>query len=296
MNQHWIESIRSEFLTDFFLLFPFLASSFFYITFISVGYWLKPGGRTFHHLGFLIPFATLTCVVLKNLFHIARPSVSLHLVQVESVYGFPSADVLVATVFWAMIYFRTQSALLKYLSVLVIALIGLSRIYLGVHSVSDVVGGAFFGTALVVVWRTTYIQGIADSWLRCKALSYWSILALLSGAFFITNEDGIFVPQAAMSIGALIGYGLSFRAIWRWQEIIGIHSNAHYIAIALCYSMVLVIAQVIPLVEYNDYTLFLSGTLEMATIIFLIFAVFPKIIIRVIRADKGRRMLQKKEK
>lgn len=289
MDQHWIESIRTEYLTEFFLLFPFLASAFFYITFISIGYWLRPGGRTFLHLGFLVPFATLLCVVLKNLFQIARPPMTYHMIPVNSVYGFPSADVLVATVFWGIIYFRGRTKLLKYLSVSLITLIGLSRIYLGVHSLSDVVGGAFFGLFLISFWRSSYIQGMADNWLKGKTLSYWILLFALSSGFILTVEDEIFVPQAAISLGALIGYGLSFRAIWRWQEISGIHSGSHYLAIALCYTLLLVIAQVIPLVEYNDLTMFISGTMEYAAVVFLIYAIFPRIIIRMIRIEKERK-------
>ena len=66
MDMYWVQAIRSDFLTEFFLIFPFFASSFFYITFIALGYWLRPGGKTFNQLGFLVPFTTIVAAVFAG--------------------------------------------------------------------------------------------------------------------------------------------------------------------------------------------------------------------------------------
>jgi hypothetical protein len=93
IDPEWLLHLRSEHLTEFFILLPLLASGIFYISTISIGYWLRPGGWTFVQLGFLVPFATIVNLILKHSFAIIRPHEDLHLVHVESILGFPSGDV-----------------------------------------------------------------------------------------------------------------------------------------------------------------------------------------------------------
>ncbi|WP_375358897.1 phosphatase PAP2 family protein [Candidatus Tisiphia endosymbiont of Neophilaenus lineatus] len=53
--------------------------------------------------------------------------------------GFPSGDIQVATTFWLAIFLSLKNSPFKYLCLLPIIGIGLSRVYLGVHSIYDVI-------------------------------------------------------------------------------------------------------------------------------------------------------------
>ncbi len=134
------------------------------------------GGRTGRVLGVLVIFAILfadqiSSGVLKPLTERLRPCKSLEnfrlLVHCGSKYGFPSSHAsnaaAVGTLF--IIQFRRWTVLW----LLLIALIGISRIYVGVHYPFDVVCGwalgAFVGWGLIRLYRIS-----ATRWMRLPHL------------------------------------------------------------------------------------------------------------------------------
>ncbi len=94
-----------------------------------------------------VAFVTLCNMIIKNIIQRPRPSVT-HLV-IETGYSFPSAHSMVSFVLFAMIaYFLWNRH--KIIAVLIMSLpimIGMTRIYLGVHYASDVIGGFSFALA-----------------------------------------------------------------------------------------------------------------------------------------------------
>lgn len=122
-------------------------------------------------------FVTVICVfpggmllnfLLKFLFHRARPIYS-ELAAALYTYSFPSGHVMAATLFWGIlaVYLveRIEAwrwrVLVILIAVLFVALVALSRVYLGVHYVSDVLAAAAEGVAWLVLCYTagnTYRQ------------------------------------------------------------------------------------------------------------------------------------------
>jgi undecaprenyl-diphosphatase len=105
-------------------------------------------------------------VLLKQLFHRPRPVFAhpLYRLLVDNDYSFPSGHAMGSLIAYGMLaYFamllvrtwRTRSALLCG-TVLLVLLIGFSRLYLGVHYFSDVVAGYAAGG----VWLSTCITGL----------------------------------------------------------------------------------------------------------------------------------------
>lgn len=93
---------------------------------------------------------------LKLLFHRQRPSTNFALIS-ESGYSFPSGHAFMSIIFYGMICFfvyklcqnKWQKFFLLFVSSTFIFLIGLSRIYLGVHWASDVLAGWIIGGAIL---------------------------------------------------------------------------------------------------------------------------------------------------
>jgi membrane-associated phospholipid phosphatase len=101
--------------------------------------------------------------ILKVSFERARPTFETPLVTLDS-YSFPSGHTMGATVFYgalalsALLYahnWRLRWRLLAvFVAVLLIVLIGFTRIYLGAHFLSDVVGATTIGVAWLMASHT----------------------------------------------------------------------------------------------------------------------------------------------
>jgi undecaprenyl-diphosphatase len=109
--------------------------------------------------------AALTAVIctliqdtLKLMFQRIRPDVSLHLIE-QGGYSFPSGHSFTNFVFFGMIIFLCRRKLknktaANWITVLLgclVFLIGFSRIYLGVHFPTDVLGGWALGLSLIMI-------------------------------------------------------------------------------------------------------------------------------------------------
>lgn len=106
--------------------------------------------------------AVLLNLITKEIFARARPINSLRLVD-EIGYSFPSGHSAVSMAFYGfliyLIYIKFNSKykwlLISFLSLLII-FIGISRIYLGVHYLSDVLAGFLFSISYLIVFVYFY--------------------------------------------------------------------------------------------------------------------------------------------
>ncbi len=120
----------------------------------------------------LLPICAFGSMVLattlKNLDHRARPHLFRFLsYHGPSSYAFPSGHATVAAGFWGVLVLLVALKLVGWrrwcligLGTVLVLLIGFSRLYLGVHYPSDVLGGYLLGTswaaavgAVFVFWR-----------------------------------------------------------------------------------------------------------------------------------------------
>lgn len=116
---------------------------------------------------FIWPFLTavfggeITGQILKMLVHRPRP---LGGIDPESTFSFPSGHAIIAVTFYGFLtyYFwqKSKSQAQKYfiaaLGIILILLIGFSRLYLGVHYLSDVLAGYVVG--LIWLWVGIYLD------------------------------------------------------------------------------------------------------------------------------------------
>lgn len=105
---------------------------------------------------------TVLNIVLKNIVERPRP-IGYRLID-ETGYSFPSGHSMISTAFYGLIiYFIWKNVKNKtirnvscILLVILIVLIGISRIYLGVHYASDVIGGFSISIAYLIIFTTTF--------------------------------------------------------------------------------------------------------------------------------------------
>ena len=105
---------------------------------------------------------TLVNQVIKHIIRRPRPNV-LRLVE-ESGYSFPSGHSMVSMAFYGIIIYLVYKnvtnkylkwSLITLLSLLILS-IGFSRIYVGVHYFTDVVGGFLLGLAYLIIYINIY--------------------------------------------------------------------------------------------------------------------------------------------
>ncbi len=108
-------------------------------------------------------------VLLKNIFHRARPRFDNQILTLTS-YGFPSGHTMAATCFygslaalavWKLKAWRWRLAAVA-IAGLLIMLVGFSRIYLGAHYLSDVLGAMGEGLA----WLALCLTAVNTMWRR----------------------------------------------------------------------------------------------------------------------------------
>lgn len=166
----FVQSFESKFLTAIMKFLSFIGSTVAVI-FITIGsaFFLY---RILHHRRELILLAitmigsTLLNMLLKSIFQRARPEINQ--IVLEEGFSFPSGHSMAAFslygvltfLLWRHIKTRMGRGLLLTVNSLMILLIGLSRIYLGVHYPSDVIGAyAASGFWLfTVIWYFQWLQ------------------------------------------------------------------------------------------------------------------------------------------
>lgn len=94
--------------------------------------------------------------LLKPIFARVRP-IGINLIK-ETSYSFPSGHSLTAMAFYGFIIYLIYKSNLKYKKIyiilisILILLIGMSRVYLGVHFVTDVLGGFIFSLFYLIIY------------------------------------------------------------------------------------------------------------------------------------------------
>lgn len=160
-SQIFIRSFINPIKTEFFIVITQLGSTLFLTIFtvISIVFLIKFKKYIFAIYIFfnLAIVAGVINVLLKNYFQRQRPDL-LHLVK-ETSFSFPSGHSLGSVLFygtWFVFcsYFFKNKIYLNITRIFLIALtliIGVSRIYLGVHYPSDVVGSFFLGFGWILL-------------------------------------------------------------------------------------------------------------------------------------------------
>lgn len=169
--QVFVETLRSDALTPFMEAFTSLASVVVLAVMAAVIAALAPGKAP----GWCVA-VNLVCVVVLNTVLkviVQRPRPAGFRLISESGYSFPSGHSMVAMAFfglliWMVWRYHRRDAMRVVWCVcfgLVIAMVGISRIYLGVHYASDVLAGF----CVSLIWLIFYTRVIAPAFVAVDA-------------------------------------------------------------------------------------------------------------------------------
>lgn len=192
---YFLEKLRNPVLTTIFQLITYLGEETVFLVVALLLFWCidKKKGYYLMVTGFI---ATLAGQFLKLFCKVDRPWIKdPNFTIVESAreaatgYSFPSGHTLITTATFGSIARFTKNNLLRILSLAAVLLVGLSRMYLGVHTLYDVGFGWLIGGALVLILYPIMQKATEDTkwmWGVIAAL----VLLSLGNLLYVTWESG----------------------------------------------------------------------------------------------------------
>lgn len=169
----FVENLRSDWLTPFMESASALATPLSLLALLLVIVAFAPGKRPGMFCALNLVLVVLLNVILKELVQRPRPE-DINLV-VETGFSFPSGHSMVAMAFFGLLVWlvwhyekdRTMRLACCGGFSLIILLIGISRIYLGVHYASDVLAGFCVSLAWLALYTSIaaplFLQGSKES-------------------------------------------------------------------------------------------------------------------------------------
>ena len=207
----WVLSIRTPLLTSFFQIITWFGYKDFLFLFIPLCYWLLDR-KIFGIFPLFIFISALINSFLKEFLQDPRPdnifNIDPWLQGMDASYGFPSGHAQLAVVIWGFLFLRTQNNFLKSIFLFLIITISLSRLYLGVHDLMDIIGGLLIGVISILLLEQ--LLGSKGKWIRdlgrSKHLFIYILLLFIFFIFWPEHDDkSTLLGLCGISIGFWIG-------------------------------------------------------------------------------------------
>lgn len=181
---------------------------------VGLALWLW-GRETAYALVGIVLLETWSNLLLNQIFSVPRPDAP-GIVKYEQVpvASFPSGHVYTATVLWGLLYARGKLPL--FLCILVVGLVSLSRLYLGVHFLGDVLGGLLLGVFLVSVYA--HLRRPVWRWFAAHTAGVLYLLSSLAltgavASLFLLGKNPVLWNAAGLVAAGSLGLPLEHRYI-----------------------------------------------------------------------------------
>ncbi len=155
-----VQNMRNDMLTNIFKFVTFLGSQYMILLITILCFIFIKNKKIPIAMLINLIVVTILNLLLKNV--ISRPRPEGYRIIVETGYSFPSGHSMISMAFYGLILYiifknmkdKNLRNVLSYMLGILIILIGFSRIYLGVHYASDVLGGFIISIAYLILFTT----------------------------------------------------------------------------------------------------------------------------------------------
>ena len=199
-----IQQVHGPALDSIFLAITSLGAEEFYLLLVPLIFWCVDFGFG-ARMAVLLLLSSYLNVYLKDLFQQPRPFDLDPSVQLAPVggYGLPSGHAQSAVVVWGVIAAWARQRWFWGVAIGLMALIGFSRIYLGLHFPTDVLGGWMIGGLLLGLYVVTHSR-VAE--LLAESGLGWQLVLVLGLPLVLLVIHP--VKDTTMTTGALAGAGV----------------------------------------------------------------------------------------
>jgi len=172
----WVIPYRTELLTSVFEAFTWLGYPTFMMLFLPLGYWLW-NQSTFTRLTVVVILSTLLNSYMKDYWQNPRPDALYRLdPEVGKSFGMPSGHAQISAVLWFGLALQINKRWLWFLAGFLVTAIAMSRIYLGIHDLEDILAG----WALAALSLVIFVYALKPQFERIRFLPVWMhIVAIL---------------------------------------------------------------------------------------------------------------------
>lgn len=226
----WLQTAYPQ-LEGFFLFVTDFGLEQFYLLIFPLIYWCI-NKRIGKQLGYVFLFTLFLNGIFKQAFRGPRPfwlDENIAMDTREEGYGIPSGHTQNATVLYFFLAAWIGQYWVWFLAVIIVFLMGLSRIYLGAHFLHDVIAGFLLGAVTLLgfaIWQGRYAAGFAKRILGQRLLAVVLAPVVLAGIFIVIRlllgqpdmnlpwsewyptAEVSSIEAAATAFGLLFGFGV----------------------------------------------------------------------------------------
>ncbi|MCU7843784.1 MAG: VTT domain-containing protein [Candidatus Thiodiazotropha sp. (ex Monitilora ramsayi)] len=159
---------------------------------LAAALWVRGQRRASYYLLAAILFGLLAPLLLKYTLHVPRPPAAGDSL---GPWSFPSAHVLRTITLYGFFSIMVARTLLHEwrwlpysLAALIIGAVGLSRLYLGVHWLTDVLGSLMLGTAWIALLGIAYHRHVAPISHRSLLIGSLTVLIIPAAAYALSDH------------------------------------------------------------------------------------------------------------
>ncbi len=199
-DMNWAIGLRHEMLTPIFYGFTWLGYTTFFLIALPVGYWAWDKNK-FTRVALIVFASALLNAYLKDLWQDPRPDPSIWIdPYMDDSYGLPSGHTQIGIVMWFWLAYEIRKTWAWIAAAIIASGIAFSRLYMGVHDVEDVIGGAIFGVLSLALYRWTFTSHF--NWWRALpfAARFFALGAIVVATLLLWPGE----PGSSAAVGGFL--------------------------------------------------------------------------------------------